>query len=463
MASTPEPCYPPDENSMKRFRIRPSGPLRGEARVPGDKSIGHRALIFASLAEGESRINGLSGGLDNLATADAFRAMGIDIRLHANAARVAGKGLRGLTAPKRALDCGNSGTTMRLLAGILVAQRFPSKLIGDESLTRRPMGRVIEPLRERGAHLDGSPGAKKGVLYPPLHIQGLRGGESLRAIDYTSPVASAQVKSALLLSGLYADGPTRVLEPGPSRDHTERMLAALGVSVQRDGLAVTLDPSKGKLRWRGFDLRVPGDPSSAAFAIVAAAIVPGSEVSVRGVCVNETRTGFLDVAERMGLPVEIREEDGGASGERVATIVARHAASKATEIEEEALVVRLIDEIPVLSALAAVAEGTTRIRGAGELRVKESDRIAVMVKTLRAFGVECEEHPDGMDIVGGSRLRGATVESHHDHRIAMTGALLGMIAEGETVVNDTDCVGTSFPSFVSLFRDLGADIVEEEA
>jgi 3-phosphoshikimate 1-carboxyvinyltransferase len=448
---------------MQRFRIRPSGPLRGDARVPGDKSIGHRALIFASLAEGESRISGLSGGLDNLATADAFRAMGIDIQLHANAARVSGKGLRGLTAPKRAIDCGNSGTTMRLLAGILAAQRFSSKLVGDHSLTRRPMGRVIEPLRERGAHLDGSAGAKKGVLYPPLYIHGLASGERLRALDYTSPVASAQVKSAVLLSGLYADGPTRVVEPGPSRDHTERMLAALGVSVEREGLVVTLDPSRGKLRWRGFDLRVPGDPSSAAFAVIAASIVPGSEVTVRGVCVNETRTGFLDVVEQMGLPVVIDEEDGGASGERVATLVARHGASRGADVTGEALVVRLIDEIPVLCALAAVAEGTTRIRGAAELRVKESDRIAVTVATLRAFGVECEEHADGIDIVGGRPLRGATIESHHDHRIAMTGALLGMIAEGETVVNDTDCVGTSFPTFVSLFRSLGADIIEEEA
>jgi 3-phosphoshikimate 1-carboxyvinyltransferase len=454
---------PLGEMPMKRFRIRPSGPLRGEARVPGDKSIGHRALIFASLAEGESRITGLSGGLDNLATADAFRAMGIDIQLHGQAARISGRGLRGLAAPKRAIDCGNSGTTMRLLAGILSAQRFASKLIGDESLTRRPMGRVIEPLRLRGANLDGSAGAKKGVLYPPLHIHGLGNDAPLRALDYATPVASAQVKSAILLSGLYADGPTRVVEPGPSRDHTERMLAALGVSIEREGLAVTLDPSKGKLRWRGFDLLVPGDPSSAAFAVVAAAIVPGSEISVRGVCVNATRTGFLDVVERMGLPVEIEEEDGGASGERVASLVARHATAQATAVEDEALIVRLIDEIPVLCALAAVAEGTTRIRGAAELRVKESDRIAVTVNTLRAFGVECEEHPDGMDIVGGRPLHGATIESHHDHRIAMTGALLGMIAEGETVVNDTDCVGTSFPTFVSLFRDLGADIVEEEA
>lgn len=447
---------------VKRFRVRPSGPLRGEARVPGDKSIGHRALIFASLAEGESRISGLSGGLDNLATADAFRAMGIDIQLHGNAARVSGKGLRGLSAPKRPLDCGNSGTTMRLLSGILVAQRFPSRLIGDASLTKRPMDRVIQPLRMRGAHLDGSAGAKKGVLYPPLYIHGLKPGESLRELVYETPVASAQVKSALLLSGLYADGLTQVIEPGPSRDHTERMLTALGVSVERDGLRVTLDPSKGKLRWRGFDLQVPGDPSSAAFAVVGAAMVPGSEITVRGVCVNETRTGFLDVVKAMGLQLDIDEEEGtNASGERVAALTTRNGPARATEIEDEALIVRLIDEIPVLAALAAVAEGKTRIRGAAELRVKESDRIAVMVQTLRAFGVECEEHPDGMDIVGGRPLRAATVESHHDHRIAMTAALLGMIAEGETIVNDTDCVGTSFPSFVPLFRQLGADIVEE--
>jgi 3-phosphoshikimate 1-carboxyvinyltransferase len=435
------------------MRCRRQGPLRGAIAVPGDKSVSHRALLFGALATGETRVTGLLDAEDVHSTRKAVERLGATVRSEGREVVVVPP--ERLREPDDVLDCGNSGTSLRLLTGVLSGVPGLSVLTGDGSLRRRPVRRVIEPLRRMGANLS----ARDGDRVPPVVV---RGGP-LRGARHVLEVASAQVKSALLLSGLYADGPTRVVEPGPSRDHTERMLSALGVSVERDGLAVTLDPSKGKLRWRGFDLRVPGDPSSAAFAVVAAAMMPGSEITVRDVCVNETRTGFLDVAHRMGLPIEIREEDGGASGERVATLVARHAVTKATEIEEEALIVRLIDEIPVLCALAAVAEGTTRIRGAAELRVKESDRIAVMVSTLRAFGVECEEHPDGMDIVGGKPLHGATIESHHDHRIAMTGALLGMIADGETVVNDTDCVGTSFPSFVSLFRGLGADIVEEEA
>lgn len=446
---------------MKRFRIQSKGPLRGEARIPGDKSIGHRAIIFASLAEGESRVTGLSGGLDNIATADAFRSMGVEIAFLGDAARISGVGLRGLSAPKKVIDCGNSGTTMRLLAGVLGAQRFGSRLIGDESLTKRPMDRIIQPLNARGTRIEGSSGAKKGVLYPPLYIHGIK-ERALRGIDYTLPVASAQIKSALLLSGLYADEPTRLTEPSKSRDHTERMMNALGIALTEDGLTVTLDPSRANLRWRGFDLHVPGDPSSAAFAIVAAAMIPGSEIHLPNICLNETRTGFLDAMAKMGAALEIEEDkEENASGEKVGHIVVKHQETRGTELRGE-LIVRSIDEIPILCALAALSEGVTTIREAEELRVKESDRIKVMVDMLRAFGVECEEHPDGMTIVGGAKLRGATLNSHHDHRIAMTGAILGMAAEGETIVNDTDCVGTSFPSFVELFRGLGAEIVEEK-
>lgn len=447
---------------MKRFRIQSKGPLRGEARIPGDKSIGHRAIIFAALAEGESRVTGLSNGLDNLATADAFRSMGVEIAFLGDAARVSGVGLRGLRAPRRVIDCGNSGTTMRLLAGVLGAQRFGSRLIGDASLTKRPMDRIISPLNSRGARIEGSSGAKKGVLYPPLYIRGI-GERGLKGIDYQLPVASAQIKSALLLSGLYSDEITRVVEPSKSRDHTERMMNALGISLAEEGLSVTLDPSRANLRWRGFNLHVPGDPSSAAFAIVAAAIIPGSELRIPNICLNETRTGFLDVMKLMGAGLTIEEEKGeNISGERVGEIVIKHQTTRGTELRGD-LIVRSIDEIPILCALAALSEGETTIREAAELRVKESDRIAVMVDMLRAFGVECEEHSDGMTIVGGARLRGATLNSHHDHRIAMTGAILGMAAEGETIVNDTECVETSFPSFVPLFRSLGAEIVEETA
>src|SRR5690554_4416375 len=341
---------------MKRFRIQSKGPLRGEARIPGDKSIGHRAIIFAALAEGESRVTGLSNGLDNLATADAFRSMGVDIAFLGDAARVSGVGLRGLRAPRRVIDCGNSGTTMRLLAGVLGAQRFGSRLIGDASLTKRPMDRIISPLNSRGARIEGSSGAKKGVLYPPLYIRGI-GERGLKGIDYQLPVASAQIKSALLLSGLYSDEITRVVEPSTSRDHTERMMNALGISLAEEGLSLTLDPSKANLRWRGFYLHVPGAPSRAAFAIVAAARSPGSALRIPNICLNETRTGFLDVMKLMGAGLTIEEEKGeNISGERVGEIVIKHQTTRGTELRGD-LIVRSIDEIPILCALAALSEG----------------------------------------------------------------------------------------------------------
>ncbi len=446
---------------MKRYRIRRAASLRGKVKVPGDKSIGHRSLIFSALARGESRITGLSGGLDNLATARAFEQMGVSMEVKETSAVVRGVGLRGLSMPRDVIDCGNSGTTMRLLAGLLSAQRFGSRLVGDESLTRRPMGRVIEPLRARGAHIAGSSGKKPDALYPPLSIAPLVEGEKLAGIEYAMPIASAQVKSCMLLAGLYAAGPTVIKEPVLSRDHTERMMLSLGVPLETAGSMVALDPNGDwDHGWDGFEWHVPGDPSSAAFPAIAALLVPGSEVTIEGVCVNPTRTGLFDLMRIMGANAAFVPKGDGAGGEPVADLVVPHAPTRGTLVGGE-LVVRMIDEVPVLTALAAVAQGTTEIRDAEELRVKESDRIAVMADVLRAFGVPCEELPDGMVVKGGAKLHAARVTSHGDHRIAMTAALLGLVADGETIVDDVGCVDTSFPGFAALLRGLGASIEEE--
>jgi len=448
---------------MKRYRVRASGPLRGTVRVPGDKSIGHRGILFGALARGPSKVTGLSGGLDNLSTADAFRAMGVSIELSDRTAEIQGVGLRGLRMPQKVIDCGNSGTTMRLLAGLLSAQRFGTSLVGDHSLMKRPMGRVIEPLRARGAHIAGSSGAKPDVLYPPIHIAPLVEGESLSGIEYDMPVSSAQVKSALLLAGLYANGPTILKEPELSRDHTERMMRALGVPLETAGTIVKLDPTlEWSHGWDGFHWDVPGDPSSAAFPVIAAAIVPGSRVTVEGVCSNPTRTGLFDFMRFMNASPELEPRGIGAGGEPVSALTQSTASARGTVASGE-LIVRMIDEVPILCALAARASGTTEIRDAKELRVKESDRIAVMVAALRDFGVDCDELPDGMVIRGGAPLRAARVASLGDHRIAMTAAILGMVAEGETIVDDVECVDTSFPGFVELFRSLGASIEVETA
>ncbi|KPK14297.1 MAG: hypothetical protein AMJ62_13215 [Myxococcales bacterium SG8_38] len=445
----------------KRYRVRRSGPLRGVVQVPGDKSIGHRSLIFGALGRGVSRITGLSEGLDNAATREAFRAMGVAVQSTDDSTLVHGVGLRGLQMPRDVIDCGNSGTTMRLLAGLLSGQRFGSRLIGDESLTRRPMGRVIKPLRARGAHIAGAAGAKPDELYPPISIAPLVEGEALKGIEYSMPIASAQVKSALLLSGLYASGPTAIEEPVLSRDHTERMMLALGVPLQTAGASVFLDPN---LDWAGgwepFEWQVPGDPSSAAFPLVAAAMVPGSQVSVRDVCINPTRTGLFDWLRLLGVNVSHRPTGHGAGDEPMAELTVTHGTVRGSVAGGE-LVVRMIDEVPVACALAAVSEGSTEIRDAAELRVKESDRIATMADVLRAFGVPCEELPDGLIITGGVSLHAAHVESHGDHRIAMSAALLGLLADGETIVDGAESVDTSFPGFVALMRTLGADITEE--
>jgi 3-phosphoshikimate 1-carboxyvinyltransferase len=418
-------------------------------------------LIFGALGRGTSRITGLSEGLDNAATREAFRSMGVSIENAEGATVVDGVGLRGLRMPGDVIDCGNSGTSMRLFAGLLSGQRFGARMTGDASLTSRPMGRVIKPLRARGAHIAGTAGANPDELYPPISIAPLVEGEALQGIEYAMPVASAQVKSALLLSGLYAAGPTVIEEPVLSRDHTERMMLALGVPLQTAGASVVLDPNDDWAGgWEPFEWHVPGDPSSAAFPLLAAAMVPGSKVSVEDVCVNPTRTGVFDWLRLVGAQISHRPSGHGAGDEPMAEVSLTYGSVRAAVAGGE-LIVRMIDEIPAVCALAATVPGQTEIRDAAELRVKESDRIATMAAVLQAFGVPCEELPDGMLITGGAPLRGAQVDSHGDHRIAMSATLLGLLAEGESVVDGAEAVDTSFPGFVALLRSLGADITEE--
>lgn len=447
-----------------RLRVRSGPALRGRTEVPGDKSIGHRAVLFAGLARGRCVVRGLSGGADNRATVAAMKAMGVPIEEQGDELRVQGVGLRGLRMPTDVIDCGNSGTTMRLLAGLLSGQRFGTRLVGDESLTRRPMGRVIGPLRARGAHIGGTTRegrpATEGDLYPPLSIAPLVEGEPLAGLEYDMPIASAQVKSSLLLSGLYAAGPTALSEPVVSRDHTERMLMALGVPLQTAGAAVLLDPAGWSGGWDGFEWEIPGDLSSAAFLLAAATMVPGSRVVVEGVGINPTRTGLLDALRFMGARVDLLRRPEGVPGEPTADLSVGHTALRGVLLGGE-LLVRMIDEVPALCAIAATAKGSTEIRDARELRVKETDRIAAMAAVLQAFGVPCQELEDGLVVTGGGPLRGARVHSRGDHRVAMAGALLGLVAEGETVVEDADCIATSFPTFVPTLQALGAAIEEE--
>jgi 3-phosphoshikimate 1-carboxyvinyltransferase len=449
--------------------VHPLGktPLVGSVPVPSDKSIGHRALLFASLCDGTSEIRNFSHGEDNVSTANAMGAMGAIVEGLAHGRpsgasettlKVVGTGLFGLRAPKDALDCGNSGTTMRLLTGILAAQTFQAKLVGDASLSRRPMMRVIAPLRARGAVIEGTPHAKKeGDVTAPLLVGPLPAGTELRELEYESPVASAQVKSAILLSGLYAHGTTWFKEPTLSRDHTERMMHALGVPLRAVGTVVELDPAGWSGKMEGFSMDIPGDASAAAFLLVAAQITEGSRVTVRGVGTNPTRTGLLEIARHMGAGLEVVPQ-GEQAGEPVAEITAWHQPTRGILIGGE-LVPRAIDEIPIACALAARAVGETTIRDAEELRVKESDRVATMVHVLRSFGVECEELPDGMVIRGREgALTPATIDSRGDHRIAMTATILGLHGSAPTRITDCDCIATSFPRFVGTLRALGARI-----
>ena len=427
------------------------GPLRGEIRVAGDKSISHRSIMLGSIAEGVTEVEGFLEGEDSLATLAAFRAMGVRIdRPSSGRVTVHGVGLHGLRAPQSDLDLGNSGTSMRLLAGLLSGQPFDARLVGDASLTRRPMARVATPLREMGARIDTAEGGR-----PPLFI---RGGARLRGIDYRMPVASAQVKSALLLAGLSAEGATPVVEPAPTRDHTERMLAGFGYRVRREGALAQLE---GGGRLTGTHVHVPADISSAAFFLVAASISPGSEVLLKDVGINPTRTGVIGILRLMGASIEVvSERESG--GEPVADLLVRGAALRGIEIPVD-LVPLAIDEFPVLFIAAACAEGETRLRGAEELRVKESDRIEVMATGLRALGVELETFPDGIRIRGGGNFSGGSVDSCGDHRIAMAFSVASLRATGPIEIADCANVATSFPDFRSLAASIGLSVEERPA
>ena len=418
-------------------------PLRGTIRVPGDKSISHRAMMLGALSDGICHVSGFLEGEDTLATAAAFRAMGVRIEDDGPGRKIVhGVGIDGLRAPAASIDCGNAGTGMRLLAGLLAGQRFDSVLVGDASLSRRPMRRVTEPLARMGARIDTGEGG-----LPPLRIHG---GQALIGIDYPLPVASAQVKSALLLAGLYAQGETVVREPHPTRDYTERMLAALGWPIEfSPGFA----RMRGGHRLRAADIAVPSDFSSAAFFLVAASIVPGSDLLLEGVGMNPRRTGLLHALRLMGANIterNVREE----GGEPVADLYVVHAPLHGIEVPEH-LVPDMIDEFPALFVAATAATGVTVVRGAAELRVKESDRIAVMAQGLRAMGARMDETPDGAIIHGGAELAGADVQAHHDHRIAMSFVVAAQCASAPVRIHGCETVATSFPGFLPLATGCG--------
>ncbi|HEU4344918.1 MAG TPA: 3-phosphoshikimate 1-carboxyvinyltransferase [Candidatus Binatia bacterium] len=416
-------------------------PLRGEITVPGDKSIGHRAVIFASIAHGRSRIINLSGGEDNRRTVQAFRDMGVVIRSDGESLTVEGRGWEGLSAPRSTIDCGNSGTTMRLLSGVLAGRSFASRLDGDASLRRRPMRRIIDPLTRMGAQITGRDGA--GLA--PLEIHG--GG--LQGIEYRMPMASAQVKSAILLAGLQASGVTTVFEPQNSRDHTEVMIRGFGGEVSIRCGSVTV---AGGQTLRAREVSIPGDISSAAFFLVAAAAIPGSEVIVRDVGVNPTRDGVLEILRRMGAKLECLNERIEA-GEPVADLKVTGGRLVGVEIGPE-MSARTIDEYPILLVAGALAEGVTSISGVKELRYKESDRIAAMTEGLGALGVSVAEREDGMTVSGCRRLKGAAVKSYGDHRVAMALAIAGLCSDGGVQIDDADCVDISFPNFFELLEKI---------
>ncbi len=433
---------------MTRFVCTPGGKIAGSLRVPGDKSISHRSIILASLATGHSRIRGFLQGEDSLNTIRAFRAMGVDIERDGDRVDVQGVGMHGLQAPAEDLDMGNSGTAMRLLLGLLAGQEFDSCLVGDASLSSRPMGRVIDPLQTMGAVIDSGDGGRA-----PLRIHG---GNRLTAIDYRMPVASAQVKSCLLLAGLYAEGETRVREPAPTRDHTERMLRGFGCRVDTDGADIRLT---GGQALSACDVDVPADISSAAFFLVAASIAPGSDLELRHVGVNPTRIGVIEILRLMGADIDLTNprEIGG---EPIADIRVRSADLRGIDIPAE-LVPLAIDEFPVLFVAAANASGETRLSGAEELRVKESDRIQVMADGLATLGVDARPQPDGIVIRGGA-YRGGRVDSHGDHRIAMAFSVAALRAGGEIEIDDCANVNTSFPGFVKLAAEAGIGIVAHD-
>lgn len=430
---------------MKTIKIRPVKRLSGEIRVQGDKSISHRAVIIGSLAEGLTQVRNFLPSDDCIRTMKAFEAMGVTIEAGGNnlmgSLTIRGKGLHGLTEPPDVMDMGNSGTSARLLCGLLSGQPFFSVMTGDNSLRRRPMKRVAEPLRTMGANIWG----RKGGEFLPLAIKG--GG--LKGVSHRMVVASAQVKSAILLAGLFAEGRTSVEEITPSRDHTERMLRYFGVNLVQKGSSISVE---GGQRIYPRDVEIPGDISAAAFFMVGASILEGSEIVIKDVGMNPTRTGIIDILRGMGASIEIgNPRDMGA--EPAGDIRVKSASLKGIEIKGE-MIPRSVDELPVICIAASLAKGETVIRDAAELRVKESDRIAVMAECLSSLGVVVETFDDGMRIKGGERLKGAACNSRGDHRIAMSMAIAGLIAEGETAIEDTECINTSFPAFEETLRSI---------
>ena len=433
-------------SNAQHWIARKGQPLQGSLTIPGDKSVSHRSVMFAALADGTSHIEGFLEGEDTRATARIFSQLGVRIETPIPSQRIVhGVGIDGLQAPSAPLDCGNAGTGMRLLAGLLAGQAFDCTLIGDESLSGRPMRRVTGPLSQMGAKIDTQDDGT-----PPLHVHG---GQTLHGIDFVSPVASAQIKSAVLLAGLYAQGETSVVEPHPTRDYTERMLSAFGVDIE-------FSPGKARLRGgqrlRATDIVVPADFSSAAFYLVAASIIPGSELRLKQVGLNPRRTGLLHALRLMGADIT-EENPAEQGGEPVADLVVRYAPLKGARIPE-ALVPDMIDEFPALFVAAAAAEGQTVVTGAAELRVKESDRLAAMATGLRALGMQVDETEDGATLHGGVRLGSGTIESHGDHRIAMAFAIAGQISDGEVRINDIANVATSFPDFDGLARSAGFNL-----
>ncbi|MFD2371754.1 3-phosphoshikimate 1-carboxyvinyltransferase [Brevibacillus sp. GCM10020057] len=423
------------------LRVRQAKKIKGTVRVPGDKSISHRAVMFGSLAEGTTTIEGFLPGADCLSTISCFRRMGIVIEQAGDKVTVHGKGWYGLQEPTERLDVGNSGTTIRLMAGIMSTQPFHVVMEGDESIAKRPMRRVIGPLRQMGAKIDG----RKDGEFTPLAI---RGGE-LQGISYQSPVASAQVKSAILLAGLQAKGVTSVTEPHLSRDHTERMLQAFGVQVVRDGLTVSVE---GGQTLRGRAIQVPGDISSAAFLIAAVMMVPGSSLLIENVGVNPTRTGIIDVVREMGGDLVLLNERV-VNEEPIADLLVKHSPLHGIEIAGD-IIPRLIDEIPVIAVMATQAKGRTVIRDAQELKVKETDRIATVVSQLSKFGAKVIPTDDGMIIEGESKLTGASIDSMGDHRIGMAMAIAGLAAAGETEIANDEAINVSFPGFAALLEQI---------
>jgi len=431
------------------YVLAPTGTVGGSLAVPGDKSISHRALMLGGIARGTTRINGFLDSADCRATLEALRALGVRVeRPGAGEILVSGAGPGGLRASALALDMGNAGTAMRLFMGLLAGQPFDATLVGDESLMRRPMERVAKPLRLMGARIDTEEG------HPPVRIHG---STALRAIDYLLPMASAQVKSAILLAGLHANGLTRVTEPAPTRDHTERMLQAFGVELERRGPTVSV---RGGQTLRGTVVSVPGDISSAAFFIVAGCLAANAGLTIRGVGVNPTRTGLIDMLRLMGAAIDIKPLLG-AGAEPMADITVRAAPLHGVVVPEH-LVPLAIDELPVFFIAAACARGETLVTGAAELRVKESDRLAAMAAGLTAVGVQCELLPDGLRIQGGG-LRGGRVHSHGDHRVAMAFAIASVRATAPIEVEDVANVGTSFPDFPAAARAIGLKLREQGA